>query len=82
MNWFCTMKQSKEFAPTTIISAGSCVNSKMKLNFDVNFMDHVLVKDIIKRLQKESAPKQASVFTMEQIEMFVFKCTRNIGHPN
>ena len=32
MNWLCTMKQSKEFAPTTIISAGSCVNSKMKLN--------------------------------------------------
>ena len=52
MNWLCTVKQSKEFAPTTIICAGSCVNSKMKLNFDVNFMDHVLVKDIIKRLQR------------------------------
>ena len=46
MNWLCTMKQSKEFAPTTIISAGSCVNSKMKLNFDVNFMDQkILSKD-------------------------------------
>ena len=78
MNWLCTMKQSKEFAPTTIISAGSCVNSKMKLNFDVNFMDHVLVKDIIKRLQKESAPKQASVFTMEQIEMFVLNAPETL----
>ena len=78
MNWLCTMKQSKEFAPTTIISAGSCVNSKMKLNFDVNFMDHVLVKDIIKRLQKESAPKQASVFTMEQMEMFVLNAPETL----
>ena len=78
MNWLCTMKQSKEFAPTTIISAGSCVNSKMKLNFDVNFMDHVLVKDIIKGLQKESAPKQASVFTMEQIEMFVLNAPETL----
>ena len=78
MNWLCTMKQSKEFAPTTIISASSCVNSKMKLNFDVNFMDHVLVKDIIKRLQKELAPKQASVFTMEQIEMFVLNAPETL----
>ena len=78
MNWLCTMKQSKEFAPATIISAGSCVNSKMKLNFDVNFMDHVLVKDIMKRLQKESAPKQASVFTMEQIEMFVLNAPETL----
>ena len=72
------MKQSKDFAPTTIISTSSCVNSKMKLNFDVNFMDHVLVKDIIKRLQKELAPKQASVFTMEQIEMFVLNAPETL----
>ena len=78
MNWLCTMKQSKEFAPTPIISAGSCVNLKMKLNFDVNFMDHVLVKDIIKRLQKELAPKQASVFTMEQIKMFVLNAPETL----
>ena len=52
----------------------------MKLNFDVNFMDHVLVKDIIKRLQKESAPKQGSVFTMEQIEMFVLNAPETLDN--
>ena len=28
MNWLCTMKQSKEFAPTTIISAGYAAQRK------------------------------------------------------
>ena len=74
------MKQSKEFAPTTIISAGSCVNSKMKLNFDVNFMDHVLVKDIIKKTAKGIGTKTSlCVYNGTNV---CFKCTRNIGHLN
>ena len=53
-----------------VITVTSCVNSKVKVDFDKNFMDQVS-QDIIKKLHKKSAPKQASVFTMEQIENFV-----------
>ena len=66
------------FAPSTVITAASCVNSKVDL--DKNFMDHMLVKDIIKKLHKESAPKQASVFTMEQIENFVLNTPETMDY--
>ena len=60
------MRQTDKFAPSTVIIAASCVNSKV--DFDKNFMDHMFGKDIIKKLRKESAPKQALVFTTEQTE--------------
>ena len=80
MNWLCKMKQNDEFAPTTIITAGSCVNSRMKLEYNKNFMDHMLVKDIIKKMQKESAPKQAAIFSAEQIDYFVLNAPETLDN--
>ena len=71
MNWLCDMKERDQFAPTTIITAGSCVNSRIKLEYNKNFMVHMLVKDIIKKLQKAFCPKQAAIFSKENIDNFV-----------
>lgn len=80
LNWLCSMKQSNEYAPTTIISAASCVNSKMKIIYQINFMEHMLVKDMIKKLQKISSPKQSAVFSMEQIESFVLNAPETLDY--
>ena len=80
MNWMCSMKQTDGFAPSTVISAASCVNSKIKVDFNKNFMDHMLVKDIIRKLHKESAPTQASVFTAEQIEQFILNAPETMAY--
>ena len=80
MNWLCNMKQNGDFAPTTIITAGSCVNSRIKLQYNKNFMDHMLVKDIIKKMQKESAPKQAAIFSSEQIDYFVLHAPETLDN--
>ena len=65
MNWLCDMKECDQFDPTTVITAGSCVNSRVKLEYNKNFVDHMLVKDIIKKLQKVSCSKQAAIFSKE-----------------
>ena len=80
MNWLCSMKQENEYAPTTIITAASCVNSRLKINHDKNFMDHILVKDLIRKLHKNSAPKQAAVFSYDQIENFVLNAPESLGY--
>ena len=71
MNWLCDMKERNQFAPTAVITAGSCVNSRIKLEYNKNFMDHMLVKDIIKKLQKVSCPKQAAILSKEYIDNLV-----------
>ena len=43
-------------------------------------MDHKLVKDIIEKQHKESAPKQASVFIMEQTENFVLNAPETMDY--
>ena len=76
--WTFRTLQTDGFVPSTVITAISCVNSKV--DFDKNFMNHVLVKDIIKKLHKESAPKQASVFTTEQIESLVLNASETMDY--
>ena len=71
MNRLCDMKVRDQIASTTVITAGSCVNSRIKLEYNKNFMDHMLVKDIIKKLQKVSCPKQATIFSKKNIDNFV-----------
>ena len=76
LNWLCSMKQ--QFSGSTIISAGSCVNSRIKLLHQKNFMDHMLVKDVIKKLHRNHVPKQACVFTKEQIDRFVLNAPEHM----
>ena len=64
MNWLCDMKERDQFALTTVITAGSCVNSRIKLDYNKNFMDR-LVKDILKKL---SCPKQAAILSKENMD--------------
>lgn len=78
MNWLCSMNDSKQFAPTTIVTAGSCVNSRMKLSNNINFMNHILVKDLIKKICRNHAPKQAAAFSSEQIEQFVLNASDSL----
>ena len=67
-NWLCDMKENDRFASSTVITAGSYVNSRIKLEYNKNFMDHLLVKDLLKTLQKASCPKEAAVFSKENID--------------
>ena len=72
MNWLCALKEIDGFSPNTIITAASCANSRIKLNYNENFMQHMLVKDIIKKLDRRHVPKQEAVFTREDVDNFVF----------
>ena len=40
----------------------------------------MLVKDTVKKLHRESAPKQASIFTTEQIENFVRNASETMDY--
>ena len=80
MNWLCDIKERDQFAPTTVITAGSCVNSRIKLEYNKNFMDHVLVNDIIKKLQKASCPKQAAIFSKENTDNFIINSPETLDN--
>lgn len=79
MNWLCSLKDVHKFAASTIISAGSCVNSRIKLLHNKNFMENMLVKDLIKKLHRHHVPKQASVFSMDQIHKFVLNAPETLN---
>ena len=44
LNWMRSLKNIDKFANSTVISGASCVNSRLKVSHNVNFMGHVLVK--------------------------------------
>ena len=73
MNWICHLKNNENFMATTITTAASCVSSRLKLKSHKNLMSHVLVKELIKKINKEHVPKQAPVFTREQIDQFLLR---------
>lgn len=47
LNWICFLKDVDKYLPSTIITAASCANSRLKLKTQQNFMHHMLVKDLI-----------------------------------
>ena len=70
------MRQTDGFAPSTVITAVSCMNSKVSQLRQK--LGSYVIQYIIKKLHKKSASKQASVFTMEQTKNFVMNAPKTI----
>ena len=71
MNWICYLKDSENYMATTVTTAASCVSARLKIKTHQNFMSHLLVKDLIKKINKGHVPKQSAVFTRGNIDCFI-----------